>query len=102
MLAFSSTDYTAAAVPCKPLFDIPGASFASFCLHSCLSHLLNQKQQQVAQYLSHALPRRILTVNKVVCYTHAEAWYCTVDKQALRGLKVERSYVDDEKPSACD
>jgi hypothetical protein len=56
----------------------------------------------VAQYLSYGFPRRILTVNKVVCYMHVEAWYCNVDKQEPRGLKVERSYVDDEEPSACD
>jgi hypothetical protein len=56
-------------------------------LHSCLSHLVDQKQQQVAQYHSYAFLRRTLTVNKVVCYMHAEAWYCTVDKQEPRALK---------------
>jgi hypothetical protein len=65
--------------------------FASVCLRSCLSHLVEQKQQQVAQYISHAFPRRIFTVNKVVCYLHAEAWYYTVDKQAPRSLEVDRS-----------
>jgi len=45
----------------------------------------------VAQYISHPFPRRIFTVNKVVCYMHAEAWYCTVDKQATPSLNVDRS-----------
>ena len=101
MLVFSSTDCRPVAEPCKPLCGIPGASFRQLCLHSCLSHLADQKQQQVAQNLSHGFPRRMLTVNKVVCYMHAEAWYCTADKQAPRSLNADRSYVDDEKPSAC-